>query len=55
MLINRIESRIMKLALLIENAETTELLSQYDRELSNLKLLLELRQQKELDKAVVNR
>jgi|JI10StandDraft_1071094.scaffolds.fasta_scaffold449642_3 hypothetical protein len=48
MLINRIESRIMELALLIENAETTEDLIKYDIELSDLKLLLELRQQKEI-------
>ena len=48
MLINRIESRIMELALLIKNAETTEDLIKYDIELSDLKLLLELRQQKEI-------
>lgn len=54
MLISRIENRIMELAELIENAETTELLLQYDMELSDLKKLLELRQQKELDKSAVS-
>lgn len=54
MLINRIEDRIMELASLIENAETTQELIDYDRELADLKTLLELRQAKELDKTVVN-
>ena len=44
----------MELASLIENAETNQELIDYDRELADLKKLLELRQGKELDKTVVN-